>query len=101
MSTPSQPRRIIEAAMIEGVGPIRARELLAMTDDDWGILRDRITDRRAGRPAGLVARCMMCGSKVFIKVRTIDQRKRPLFAHYKGGDPRCPWGHHSTVSMDA
>lgn len=40
-----KPRRIIEADWIEDIGPITAREMLAMPEDEWGLLRDRITDR--------------------------------------------------------
>jgi hypothetical protein len=67
--TVQKPRRIIEAAMIEGVGPLSARELLSMPEDDWGIIRDRITDRASGKADGRVARCMMCEGRVFIQTR--------------------------------
>jgi hypothetical protein len=42
-------------------GQSTARELVEMPEAEWGILRDRITDYRQGRPAGVVCRCVMCG----------------------------------------
>src|ERR1700687_3221874 len=102
MSTTAQrPRRIIEAAMIEGVGPVTALELLGMPEDDWGIIRDRITDRASGKADGRVARCMMCEGRVFIQTRVKGGKKLPYFAHYKGGDPNCKWFHGKTMLPDA
>lgn len=63
-----------------------AQQLLGLRADDWGMLRDRITDHRYGK-VGLVARCFMCGGNVFITPRN----GRPLFKHYKGSDPACRW----------
>ncbi|CCV05888.1 hypothetical protein MESS2_1700015 [Mesorhizobium metallidurans STM 2683] len=60
------PQRIVEAALIEGIGPITARGLLTMPEDRWGLLRDHITDRRHGKN-GLVARCMACEGEVYIR----------------------------------
>jgi hypothetical protein len=57
------PRRIIQAAHFDGrIGPVTARELWSMQEDCWGILRDRPTDGHYGKPDGLVAKCMGCGS---------------------------------------
>ena len=95
----TQPKRIIEAAVIQDVGPIRAAELLAMQEDSWGILRDRITDHRNGKD-GLSASCMACESAVYIKTRKLDGVSRPLFAHYTGGDPTCRWHHDPNVRPD-
>jgi len=61
-----------------------------MPEERWGILRDRITDHRQGR-SGLVARCMACESKVFIRTAPRNGRCSPLFVHYVGGDSDCPW----------
>lgn len=90
-------QRIIEAALIEGIGPITARDLLAMPEDRWGLLRDRITDRRHGKD-GLVARCMACEGEVYIRTARLGGTSRPLFAHYSGSDPDCPW-HHGRNAM--
>lgn len=84
------PQRIVEAAIIDGIGPVTARELIALPEHRWGILRDRITDRRNGKD-GLVARCMACEGALFIKTRAINGSKHPLFQHYNGADPSCPW----------
>lgn len=87
-------RRIIEAAVFEGViGPVTARELVAMPNAEWGMLRDRITDQRHGRPAGLICRCAMCADPVFIRARKKGGIPYPLFSHFQGGGLTCPWHH--------
>jgi hypothetical protein len=96
-----KPQRIIEAAMIESVGPVTARELLELPEDNWGIIRDRITDYVSGKADGRVARCMMCEGRVFIQTRVKGEKKLPYFAHYKGGDPNCKWFHGKTMPPDA
>lgn len=85
-----KPRRIVEAAIVERIGPITAYDLLSMTDDSWGLIRDRITDRRNGKE-GLIARCMACEGEVYIRTARAGGISRPLFAHYAGSDPNCPW----------
>lgn len=87
-------RRIIEAVLFEGgIGPVTARELVEMPEAEWGTLRDRITDYRQGRPAGVVCRCVMCGDPVFIRARKKSGVPYPLFSHFQGGGLRCPWHH--------
>jgi hypothetical protein len=81
------PRRTIQEAIFEGLGPLSARELLAMSRDGWETLRAGITDHRNGK-AGFVARCVACQGLVYI---ALTSQRRPLFAHYQGSDPRCPW----------
>jgi hypothetical protein len=68
-----KPQRIIKATLIEGIGPITARDLLAMPEDSWGLLRGRITDRRHGKD-GLVARCMACEGEVYIRTARLGER---------------------------
>jgi Competence protein CoiA-like family len=84
------PQRIVEAAIIERVGPITAHELLAMSDNSWGFLRDQITDRRNGKE-GLIARCLACECEVYIRSSKLHGVARPLFQHYSGSNPTCPW----------
>jgi hypothetical protein len=87
-----KPRRIVEAVWFEGeIGPVRATELVAVADDRWGSLRDRLTDGHLGKVDGLIAKCMQCGGNVFISTRRIKNVRLPFFAHYRGGDPSCPW----------
>jgi len=81
-----QPRRIIEEAIFDGLGPLSARELIAMQREVWAHLRAGITDNRNGND-GSSARCVACGGPVYITTVT----GLPLFAHYQGSDPRCPW----------
>ena len=81
-----EPRRIIEEVIFEKLGPLSARDLLAMPREGWESLRAGITDHRNGKD-GLVARCIACNGQVYIST----SQGRPLFAHYQGSDPRCPW----------
>jgi hypothetical protein len=84
------PQRIIEAAIIDRIGAVTAHELLSMPDDRWGLIRDRITDSRHGKD-DLVARCMGCGGDLYIRTSKLRGIARPLFQHYTGSDPNCPW----------
>lgn len=94
-----KPQRIVEAAIVERIGAITAHDLLAMPSDSWGMLRDRITDRRNGKD-GLSARCMACDGQVYIRTSRIRGVSRPLFAHYAGSDPSCPWYQGRNISPD-
>ncbi len=85
-----EPRRVIEKAIIERIGPVTARELIAMPEDSWGILRDRISDKRSGKD-GLVAKCLECGSHVYIRAPKLRGIAHPQFQHYSGSNPDCPW----------
>ncbi|ACL02882.1 hypothetical protein Dalk_1179 [Desulfatibacillum aliphaticivorans] len=86
-----KPTRIIEGAMFDGeIGPVSAQELIAMPESQWGLFRDRITDRHNGGE-GVEARCLMCGTPVFIQSKVNNQERLPYFAHYRGGDVNCPW----------
>ena len=72
-----QSQRIVAAAVVERIGPVTAHDLLAMPDNSWGVLRDRITDRRYGKD-GLLATCMACGGEVYIRTA----RTRDSDVHY-------------------
>lgn len=85
-----KPQRVVEAAIIERIGAVTAHDLLAMSDDSWGLLRDQITDRRNGKD-GLVAKCMACECNVYIRTSKLRRIAKPLFQHYSGSDPTCPW----------
>lgn len=86
-----QPKRIIEHALLQGIGPISAERLLALPEMEWGLLRSAITDARRARPPAHVARCLMCSGPVFIQARAFRGLRLPYFAHFKGGDATCPW----------
>ena len=84
-------KRIIEATLFEGgIGPVTARELVEMPKAEWGILRDRITDYRQGRPAGGLPVCHVRGSSFHTSPQE-KWRSLPLFR--QGGGLRCPWHH--------
>ncbi len=94
-----KPQRSVEAAIIEGIGPISIQDLLAMPENRWGMIRDRITDRHNGKD-GLSARCMWCNNPVYVKTSKIGDNYHPLFAHYSGSDPECPWYHGPNIKPD-
>lgn len=94
-----KPQRIVEAAVVDGIGPVTAHDLVAMPEDSWGLLRDRITDRRQGND-GLVARCLACDGCVYIRTARRRGVSLPLFAHYSGSDPSCPWYHGRNTAPD-
>ena len=91
-----KPQRTVEVVWVEGYKglknptPITAHKLLAMSEHEWGYLRARITDRRHDKD-GLMARCGMCQKEVYISVARLDGVNLPLFSHYSGSDPSCPW----------
>ena len=94
-----KPHRTIEVAFIEEVGPVTAAELLAMPEDRWGFLRDQITDRHNGND-GLIGFCAACEGAVFIRTRARNNHRLPLFSHYSGTDPNCPWYQGRNTSPD-
>jgi hypothetical protein len=100
MDVPAKPpTRTIRRVLFEPpIGPLTIETLLAMPEDQWGFLRDQITDRRQQRPNEPLARCGRCGSGVFIRVDALHTR-RPLFAHFKHPLLQCEW-HHETPSVD-
>ena len=95
-----QPKRIIEHALLQGIGPISAERLLALSETEWGLLRSAITDGRRARPPKHVARCLMCSGPVFIQARAFRGLRLPYFAHFKGGDATCPWHTGATLHPD-
>ena len=96
-----KPQRIIEVAVIDRVGPITAERLMAMSEAEWGLLRQRITDARRERSHRSIAACLRCGGAVFIKARAFRQKRLPYFAHFKGADAACPWFTGDTQDPDS
>jgi hypothetical protein len=95
----SRPRRTIEAAVFDrGIGLVSASELLGMPESKWGLLRDRLTDRKQSDPDGLTAKCLMCEGRVFIQSRMLHDERLPYLAHYSGSDVHCPWYQGHTAS---
>ena len=94
------PKRIIEHALLQDVGPISAERLLALPETEWGLLRSAITDARRARPPAHIARCLMCSEPVFIQARAFRGLRLPYFAHFKGGDATCPWHTGETLHPD-
>ncbi|WP_269717181.1 DUF6035 family protein [Caulobacter sp. NIBR2454] len=95
-----QPKRIIEHALLEGIGPISAERLLGLPETEWGLLRSAITDARRAQPPRHIARCLMCSGAIFIQARAFRGLRLPYFAHFKGGDATCPWHTGETLHPD-
>lgn len=96
----NRPQRIIEHALLQGIGPMSAERLLALPEAEWGLLRSAITDGRGARPPAHLARCLMCSGPVFIQARVFKGVRLPYFAHFKGGDLNCPWRTGETLHPD-
>lgn len=95
------PQRKIEHAIIESVGPVSAKQLIAMPETEWGLLRHAITDAWGGKPRRAIAECLMCGGGVFIRSKAFKGLRLPMFAHFKGADVCCPWFTGDTITPDA
>lgn len=95
-----RPRRVIKKAVIARVGLISADELLATPTERWELWRRMITDAHLATPRGDIARCFNCDSPVYIRTAVQRGQKRPLFAHYAGGDATCEWFTGETVAPD-
>ena len=96
-----KPQRIIEVAVVDRVGPITAQQLMTMSEAEWGLLRQRITDARRERGPASIAACLRCGGAVFIKARAFRSQRLPYFAHFKGADTTCPWFTGDTQDPDS
>lgn len=81
-----KPRRIIQEVIFDDLGPLSISDLMKMPRAGWEALRAGITDHRSGKP-GLIARCLLCQGDVYIRTA----KNKPLFAHYAGSNPSCPW----------
>ncbi|MDO9473730.1 MAG: DUF6035 family protein [Caulobacter sp.] len=97
----SSPQRKIEYALIEGVGPISAKHLVALPEIEWGLLRQAITDAWRGGKRRQIARCLMCSGGVFIRAKAFRGLRLPMFAHFKGADGNCPWFTGETAAPNA
>ncbi len=87
------------AAVFEGaIGVVSAQDLLSMDEDTWGYLRDRINLRRSEAHQPPLAKCLRCGSAVYIKVST--DGRTPLFAHHVEAPIDCPWYTGKTLRPD-
>ena len=96
----SLPHRSVLAAMFEGgIGVVSADALLSMDEDTWGHLRDRINMRRAEALKRPLAKCLRCGTAVYIKVS--PDGRTPLFAHHGEAPIDCPWYTGKTLRPDS
>lgn len=98
---PRAPQRTVQAALFEGaVGLLSARELIALSEDTWGHLRDVITDRRVAEPDRYLARCLLCNSGVYIRSQALNGTRLPMFVHFKGEGLECPWHYATPMKLD-
>ncbi len=89
-----EPHRQIRTVIFDSeIGLLSIGELMAMPQDRWGLIRDRLTDRHRGKADELIARCTRCDSPVFIRAQAVPGEKEsiPLFVHFSGSPPWCEW----------
>jgi len=87
-----EPQRTIREVMVEGErgNLLRVEQLQAMSPDEWGMLRDSISDRHNGGE-GIAMRCLKCGHPVYIRAYSMFSKTIPGFVHFEGGPVSCPW----------
>jgi hypothetical protein len=96
-----EPQRQVKAALFQrGIGYRTVHQLLAMSEDDWGSLRDRINDARIETPDMPLATCLHCGGGVYISTRKWREQRLPLFRHFNGAGLDCPWRHEANMSIN-
>lgn len=95
------PRREIQKALLAEIGSVTAQTLISASRPRWELWRRMITDARKEDPSRILARCGECFSPVYIRTAMLGGIKRPLFAHFKGGDETCPWFTGKTMTPDA
>ncbi len=97
---PRGPKRTVEYALIEDIGPVSAAELIDMPATQWGLVRQAITDGWRDQPQRKVALCLRCDKPLYVAVRSFRGLRLPYYMHFQGGDPNCPWFTGSTQSPD-
>lgn len=72
-------------------GRITVGELMAMEPAVWEHLRSEINLRRTADPDRPLARCHYCQSSIYIRAQATRDGNVPMFVHFQGADPECPW----------
>lgn len=72
-------------------GAVGIEQLLEMPRAEWEHLRGQINIRRRLDRLRPLARCRICESGVFIRVRADRYGHSPMYAHYPEGSRQCPW----------
>lgn len=99
--TPDLQRSLKGALILPGPGVVSAEDLVAMPEQIWRALRQKITDGFKGGQHGFSATCMFpgCGGNVFISEKAKGERRYPYFAHREGEGLGCPWHTHAQMSL--
>lgn len=85
-------QRTVEIAEFElPRGRITVGELMAMEPAGWEHLRSEINLRRTADPDRPLARCHYCQSSIYIRAQATRDGNVPMFVHFQGADPECPW----------
>lgn len=87
-----EPQRTIKEVMVEGPrgNLLRVEDLQTMSPDEWGVLRDGISNRHAGGE-GISMLCMKCKHPVYIRAYNSFGMTLPGFVHFDGSPPSCLW----------
>ncbi|NJB67308.1 hypothetical protein GGQ74_000948 [Desulfobaculum xiamenense] len=87
-----EPQRTIREVIVEGErgNLLRVEDLQAMSPDEWGMLRDSISNRHTGGK-GISMLCMKCKHPVYIRAYKYFGRTFPGFVHFDGSPTWCQW----------
>lgn len=99
---PELKRTVKGALILPAPGVVSSTDLVAMPEDTWRTLRNRISDGHNGDPNGLKAVCMFpgCGGSVYVSEKPKKSRRYPYFAHRQGEGLECPWHPGSKLTPD-
>ncbi len=99
---PDLKRTVKGALILPAPGVVSSADLVAMPEDNWRTLRNRISDGHNGDPHGLKAICMFpgCGGSVYVSEKPKGSRRYPYFAHRQGEGLECPWHPGSKLTLD-
>jgi hypothetical protein len=85
-------QRTIEIADFElPRGAVTIDTLMAMERPAWEHLRGEINRRRRLDPEKPLARCRQCKGPVYLRAQWTDGGHVPMFVHFTGTEPDCPW----------
>lgn len=96
----SGKRTIITAVFSNEIGPLSIYDLINMGRSEWTLLRNMITANNITSEAGVEARCLMCGEKVFIATKDLNGIKYPYFKHFNNKISNCKWHSNKNININ-
>lgn len=81
------------------IGAISIERLMAMPREDWEHLRNSINVAWQAKQRE-IAKCRLCGGRLYIRAQSVDGGHLPLFRHAQGSPDWCPWYTGTTLIPD-